>query len=106
MHVRNEGDSKHEQPDNQADDDGQGRHRPDRKALEQAAAWIRASQRPLIVAGGGVIYSGATDLLQRFVDQTGVPVGETMAGKGSLRYDHPLNLGAIGATGTFAANRI
>ncbi len=82
------------------------RNRPDRKALEQAAAWIRASQRPLIVAGGGVIYSGATDLLQRFVDQTGVPVGETMAGKGSLHYDHPLNLGAIGATGTFAANRI
>jgi 3D-(3,5/4)-trihydroxycyclohexane-1,2-dione acylhydrolase (decyclizing) len=82
------------------------RNRPDRKALEQAATWIRASQRPLIVAGGGVIYSGATVLLQRFVDQTGVPVGETMAGKGSLRYDHPLNLGAIGATGTFAANRI
>src|SRR6266849_2084420 len=82
------------------------RNRPDRVALEQAVAWIRASQRPLIVAGGGVIYSGATDLLQRFVDQTGVPVGETMAGKGSLHYDHPLNLGAIGATGTFAANRI
>ncbi len=82
------------------------RHRPDRKALEQAAAWIRASQRPLIVAGGGVIYSGATGLLQRFVDQTGIPVGETMAGKGSLHYGHPLNLGAIGATGTFAANRI
>lgn len=82
------------------------RNRPDRKALEQAAAWIRASQRPLIVAGGGVIYSGATELLQRFVDQTGIPVGETMAGKGSLSYDHPLNLGAIGATGTFAANRI
>jgi 3D-(3,5/4)-trihydroxycyclohexane-1,2-dione acylhydrolase (decyclizing) len=82
------------------------RNRPDRKALEQAAAWIRTSQRPLIVAGGGVIYSGATELLQRFVDQTGIPVGETMAGKGSLSYDHPLNLGAIGATGTFAANRI
>jgi 3D-(3,5/4)-trihydroxycyclohexane-1,2-dione acylhydrolase (decyclizing) len=82
------------------------RNRPDRKALEQAAAWIRASQRPLIVAGGGVIYADATELLQRFVDQTGIPVGETMAGKGSLNYDHPLNLGAIGATGTFAANRI
>jgi 3D-(3,5/4)-trihydroxycyclohexane-1,2-dione acylhydrolase (decyclizing) len=82
------------------------RNRPDRKALEQAVAWLRASQRPLIVAGGGVIYSGATDLLQRFVDQTGIPVGETMAGKGSLHYGHPLNLGAIGATGTFAANRI
>ncbi len=82
------------------------RNRPDRHALEQAAAWIRASKQPLIIAGGGVIYSEATDILRRFVDQTGIPMGETMAGKGSLRYDHPLNLGAIGATGTFAANRI
>ncbi|HEU0000777.1 MAG TPA: 3D-(3,5/4)-trihydroxycyclohexane-1,2-dione acylhydrolase (decyclizing) [Ktedonobacteraceae bacterium] len=82
------------------------RNRPDRQALEQAATWIRTCQRPLIVAGGGVIYSEATDALQQFVDQTGIPVGETMAGKGSLPYDHPLNLGAIGATGTFAANRI
>ncbi len=82
------------------------RNRPDRLALEQAAAWIRASQRPLIVAGGGVIYSEATDTLRQCVSQTGVPVGETMAGKGSLPYDYPLNLGAIGATGTFAANRI
>ncbi|HLJ34651.1 MAG TPA: 3D-(3,5/4)-trihydroxycyclohexane-1,2-dione acylhydrolase (decyclizing) [Ktedonobacteraceae bacterium] len=82
------------------------RNRPDRSALEQAATWIRASQQPLIVAGGGVLYSEATDTLRHFVDQTGIPVGETMAGKGSLRYDHPLNLGAIGATGTFAANRI
>src|SRR2546429_4841125 len=82
------------------------RHRPAREAVEQAAAAIRASKRPLIVAGGGVIYAEATDALQRFVDQTGIPVGETMAGKGSLRYDHPLSLGAIGATGTFAANRL
>lgn len=82
------------------------RNRPDRRALAEAAAWIRASQRPLIVAGGGVIYSEATELLRRFVEQTGIPVGETMAGKGSLNYDHPLNLGAIGATGTFAANRV
>jgi 3D-(3,5/4)-trihydroxycyclohexane-1,2-dione acylhydrolase (decyclizing) len=82
------------------------RNRPDRSALEQAAAWIRSSQRPLIVAGGGVIYSGASGVLQQFVEQTGTPVGETMAGKGSLRYDHLLNLGAIGATGTFAANRV
>ncbi len=67
---------------------------------------IRASRKPLIVAGGGVIYSGATDALRDFVDRTGIPVGETMAGKGSLRYDHPLNLGAIGVTGTLAANRI
>jgi 3D-(3,5/4)-trihydroxycyclohexane-1,2-dione acylhydrolase (decyclizing) len=82
------------------------RNRPDRRVLEQAAAWIRTSQRPLIIAGGGVIYAEATDVLQRFVEQTGIPVGETMAGKGSLHYDHPLNLGAIGATGTLAANRI
>jgi 3D-(3,5/4)-trihydroxycyclohexane-1,2-dione acylhydrolase (decyclizing) len=82
------------------------RNRPDRLVLEQAAAWIRSSTRPLIIAGGGVIYSEATGLLQRFVEQTGIPVGETMAGKGSLRYDHPLALGAIGATGTFAANRL
>src|SRR5207244_10743913 len=51
-------------------------------------------------------YAEATDALQRFVNQTGIPVGETMAGKGSLSYDHPLSLGAIGATGTFAANRV
>ena len=82
------------------------RNRPDRRSLEQAAAWIRASKRPLIVAGGGVIYAEATDVLQYVVEQTGIPVGETMAGKGSLRFDHPLNLGAIGATGTFAANRL
>src|SRR6266571_8397465 len=82
------------------------RNRPDRHALEQAAAWIRSSKQPLIIAGGGVIYSDTTDLLQHFVEQTGIPVGETMAGKGGLQYDQPLNLGAIGATGTFAANRV
>jgi 3D-(3,5/4)-trihydroxycyclohexane-1,2-dione acylhydrolase (decyclizing) len=82
------------------------RNRPDRHALEQAAALIRASQRPLIIAGGGVIYAEATETLRQFVDRTGIPVGETMAGKGSLSYNHPLSLGAIGATGTFAANRL
>jgi 3D-(3,5/4)-trihydroxycyclohexane-1,2-dione acylhydrolase (decyclizing) len=82
------------------------RNRPDREALIEAAAWIRQSQRPLIVAGGGIIYSGATETLRQFVAQTGIPVGETMAGKGSLRFDDPLALGAIGATGTFAANRL
>ena len=82
------------------------RNRPDRTALLSAVEAIRTSKRPMIVAGGGVIYAEATDILRQLVDQTGIPVGETMAGKGSLRYDHPLNLGAIGATGTFAANRI
>jgi 3D-(3,5/4)-trihydroxycyclohexane-1,2-dione acylhydrolase (decyclizing) len=82
------------------------RNRPDKSSLQEAAAWIRESQRPLIIAGGGVIYSEATDVLDRFARQTGIPVAETMAGKGSLRYDHPQNLGAIGVTGTSAANRI
>jgi 3D-(3,5/4)-trihydroxycyclohexane-1,2-dione acylhydrolase (decyclizing) len=80
------------------------RNRPDREALQRAAAAIRAAQKPLIIAGGGAIYSEATDALRQFVEQTGIPVGETMAGKGSLRFDHPLCLGAIGATGTSAAN--
>jgi len=82
------------------------RNRPDSEGLVRAAEWIRQSRRPLIVAGGGVHYSEATETLRRFVDKTGIPAGETMAGKGSLSYDHPLNLGAIGVTGTFAANRI
>jgi 3D-(3,5/4)-trihydroxycyclohexane-1,2-dione acylhydrolase (decyclizing) len=82
------------------------RNRPDRAALVQAAALIRASRRPIIVAGGGVIYADATAALREFVDAAGIPVGETMAGKGSLRWDHPLNLGAVGVTGTLAANRI
>jgi 3D-(3,5/4)-trihydroxycyclohexane-1,2-dione acylhydrolase (decyclizing) len=82
------------------------RNRADSTVLRQAAEWIRTAKMPMIVAGGGVIYSGATETLRRFVEQTGIPVGETMAGKGSLRYDHPLNLGAVGVTGTLAANRI
>src|ERR687884_54488 len=82
------------------------RNRPDRAAVQRAVEAIRASQRPLIVAGGGVIYSEATDVLCRLAEQTGIPVGETFAGRGSLRYDHPLSLGAVGATGTTAANRL
>jgi len=82
------------------------RNRADQAALIQAADWIREAKRPLIVAGGGVLYSEAEETLKQFVDQTGIPVGETMAGKGSLRFDHPLNLGAMGATGTLAANRV
>jgi len=82
------------------------RNRPDQEAVAKAAAWVRASTRPMIVAGGGVIYSEATEALRQFVEQTGIPAGETMAGKGSLRYDHPLNLGAMGVTGTLAANRM
>jgi 3D-(3,5/4)-trihydroxycyclohexane-1,2-dione acylhydrolase (decyclizing) len=81
-----------------------GRTRPDRDLLSKAAAMIKASKRPMIIAGGGVIYSGATDVLSSLVAATGIPVGETMAGKGSLRYDAPGALGAVGATGTPGAN--
>ncbi|OGO52104.1 MAG: 3D-(3,5/4)-trihydroxycyclohexane-1,2-dione acylhydrolase (decyclizing) [Chloroflexi bacterium RBG_16_68_14] len=82
------------------------RPRPDSAVLQRAAEWIRTSRAPLIVSGGGVIYSEATGDLAQFAEQTGIPVGETQAGKGSLPYDHPQNLGSIGVTGTLAANRI
>jgi 3D-(3,5/4)-trihydroxycyclohexane-1,2-dione acylhydrolase (decyclizing) len=77
---------------------------PDDALLAEAATLIRASRRPLIVAGGGTIYSEATEALRNLCGQTGIPVGETQAGKGSLPYTHPSALGAIGVTGTFAAN--
>ena len=79
---------------------------PDDASLARALEQIGAAKRPLIVAGGGVIYSEATAALRALCEQTGIPVGETQAGKGSLPYDHPSSLGAIGVTGTFAANRI
>jgi len=79
---------------------------PEPAALARAAAVIRSAQRPLIVAGGGVIYSEATGELREFAEAAGIPVAETQAGKGALRYDHPLALGAVGATGTTAANRM
>lgn len=82
------------------------RVRPDAVALARAAALIRAARRPLIIAGGGVHYSDATADLAGFVDLTGIPVAETMAGKGALRFDNPLCLGAVGATGTSAAVEI
>src|SRR5882724_6784652 len=72
------------------------RQRCDRELLALAAQWIRSSKKPLIVAGGGVIYSEATEQLVRFAAQSRIPVGETQAGKGSLSFDHPQNLGAIG----------
>ena len=79
---------------------------PEPAVLAAAAELIRAARRPLIVAGGGVIYSRATEMLREFAEATGVPVAETQAGKGALRYDHPAAVGAIGATGTAAANAI
>jgi len=79
---------------------------PEPAALARAADVIRSATRPLIVAGGGVIYSEATAELRAFAEAAGIPVAETQAGKGALRYDHPLALGAIGSTGTTAANAI
>lgn len=72
--------------------------------LKMAADWIGSSSKPLIVAGGGVIYSEAEESLVKFIEKTGIPVVETFAGKGTLPYNHPLNLGAAGATGTEGAN--
>jgi 3D-(3,5/4)-trihydroxycyclohexane-1,2-dione acylhydrolase (decyclizing) len=80
------------------------RNRCDRNLLTTAAEWIRASKMPLIVAGGGVLYSEAWESLARFAEQTGIPVCETQAGKGALAFDHPRELGAIGVTGTPGAN--
>jgi 3D-(3,5/4)-trihydroxycyclohexane-1,2-dione acylhydrolase (decyclizing) len=82
------------------------RGQPDRVSLERAVAAIRAAQRPLIVAGGGVLMSEASTALSEFATKTGIPVGETQAGKGSLAWDHAQEVGAIGATGTLAANRL
>ncbi len=79
---------------------------PEPRALAAAAELIGSARRPLIVAGGGTIYAEATGELREFCEATGIPVAETQAGKGSLPYDHPSALGAIGATGTTAANAI
>jgi 3D-(3,5/4)-trihydroxycyclohexane-1,2-dione acylhydrolase (decyclizing) len=82
------------------------RGQPDEVSLHRAVEAIRSSSKPLIVAGGGVLMSEAWDALDKFVTQTGVPVAETQAGKGSLPWDHSQAVGAIGATGTLAANRL
>ncbi len=80
------------------------RPRGDAPAIRRAAAMVGAARQPLLVAGGGVLYSEASGALAKFVHQTGIPVAETQAGKGSLSYDHPLCLGAMGVTGTPGAN--
>jgi len=82
------------------------RPRCDVRLLQKAVQWIRSSKQPLIIAGGGVIYSEASAMLSEFAGRTGIPVAETQAGKGSLPYDHPQSLGAIGVTGTPGANLV
>lgn len=80
------------------------RQRGDGAVMSLAASWIREAKAPLIVAGGGVLYSEACATLAEFASSTGIPVAETQAGKGSLRFDHEQALGAMGVTGTPGAN--
>ncbi|MFT4192122.1 MAG: 3D-(3,5/4)-trihydroxycyclohexane-1,2-dione acylhydrolase (decyclizing) [Comamonas sp.] len=79
---------------------------PDPRELDRAVALLRGARRPLIVAGGGVLYSQAGAALRALADAHGIPVAESQAGKGALPWDHPLNLGAIGVTGSPAANEL
>ena len=79
---------------------------PERGPLERAVAAIRAARAPIVVAGGGVIYSGAEEALRALAEATGVPVATSQAGGGALAWDHPQYLGGIGATGSTAANRL
>jgi 3D-(3,5/4)-trihydroxycyclohexane-1,2-dione acylhydrolase (decyclizing) len=80
------------------------RNRCDQEFLRTAAEWLRAAKKPLIVAGGGVLYSEASQALAKFAEATGIPVAETQAGKGALPFDHPQEVGAMGVTGTPGAN--
>jgi 3D-(3,5/4)-trihydroxycyclohexane-1,2-dione acylhydrolase (decyclizing) len=79
---------------------------PDPAALARAAQLLRSARRPLVVAGGGVIYAEATEQLRRFAEASGIPVADTQAGKGSIPWDHPLSVGGVGATGSQPANAL
>lgn len=79
---------------------------PDAEDFTQAAAALIGAKKPVIIAGGGVLYSGASKALATFAERYGVPVLETQAGKSALPDDHPLNMGSVGVTGTSASNRL
>ena len=83
-----------------------GRPVPEPAALDRAVAAIRASKRPLVVAGGGVVYSDASQALRAFADATGIPVADTQAGKGAINFDHRMAVGGVGSTGGSAANTL
>jgi 3D-(3,5/4)-trihydroxycyclohexane-1,2-dione acylhydrolase (decyclizing) len=85
---------------------GQRRVRPDEAELAEAVRVLRAAKKPVIVAGGGVLFSEASDALAGFVERHGIPVVETQGGKSSLPFANPLNMGAVGVTGTSAANQL
>ncbi len=82
------------------------RPRPDAGATAEVARIIRSSKKPMIITGGGIIYSDAHKELEALVEQTGIQVGTSQAGVGSLNWDHPMCQGAVGATGTSGANRL
>lgn len=79
---------------------------PEPAALKRAVEAIRASKRPLLIAGGGAVYSEAADALRSFASATGIPVADTQSGKGAINFDHPLAVGGVGATGNEAANSL
>ena len=82
------------------------RPRPDRRSVDQAAALLKSAKAPLIISGGGVRYSGAENALARFAAQRGIPVVETIAGKGALTHDHPVHAGPLGIVGSTSANAL
>ena len=82
------------------------RRLPETEAIEEAAKIIKAAKKPLLICGGGVRYSEAHAEFKAFAEATGIPFGETQAGKSAIPYDHELNLGGIGVTGCSAANEI
>ncbi|MFH8468315.1 3D-(3,5/4)-trihydroxycyclohexane-1,2-dione acylhydrolase (decyclizing) [Streptomyces sp. NPDC017991] len=83
-----------------------GRPVPEPAAVERAARLLRGARKPLIVAGGGVVYSGAETALRAFAEATGIPVADTHAGKGAVPWDHPYAVGGLGSTGSYAANEL
>ncbi|NKE55489.1 3D-(3,5/4)-trihydroxycyclohexane-1,2-dione acylhydrolase (decyclizing) [Lentzea sp. PSKA42] len=83
-----------------------GRPVPETSAVRRAAALLSSAKAPLIIAGGGVVYSGAAEQLRTFAEATGIPVADTHAGKGAVPWDHPCAVGGIGSTGTAAANAL
>ena len=85
---------------------GQRRVRPDENELADAVRTLRGAQSPVIIAGGGVLFSEASATLAAFAARHGIPVVETQAGKSSLPFTDPLNMGAVGVTGTSAANTL
>ncbi|MFF3377350.1 3D-(3,5/4)-trihydroxycyclohexane-1,2-dione acylhydrolase (decyclizing) [Streptomyces sp. NPDC002680] len=83
-----------------------GRPVPEPQAVQRAAALLRNARKPLIVAGGGAVYSGAETALRAFAEATGIPVADTHAGKGAVPWDHPYAVGGLGSTGSYAANEL